>query len=146
MILCLAHDSVFLSFLSFSPFTKIKHLSDPALAVQKGDYQCLSYADDGVADYFLNANEENLKVIGNSISKNNIRIRFVEKHFFAEKKKNYAFFTDTEDIDFYREKFFVSEDRFYSSMYAFCFRKNFNLKVLLNTFIHRFMASGTRVS
>ena len=37
MILCLSYDSVFLSFLSFPPVNKIKHLSDLALAVQKGD-------------------------------------------------------------------------------------------------------------
>ena len=142
MILCLAYDSVFLSFLSFPPVTKIKHLSDLTLAVQKGDIQCISYYKSGVAHYLLNTNDESLKMIATDILKNNLSYGYTEYGFFKEKKKNYALFIDSNSADLYREKFFVSEDRFMKSLYAFCIRKNFSFKDLLDTFIHRMMASG----
>ena len=72
MILCLAYISVSLSFLSFPPVTKIKHLSDLALAVQKGDYQCMTYHRDGLVPYFLSRNETSLNVIATDILKNNL--------------------------------------------------------------------------
>ena len=142
MILCLSYDSVFLSFLSFPPVTKIKHLSDLVLAVQKRDYQCLSYYRLGVAEYFLHTNEESLYVITRDLWKNTLNYGFTEEEFRKERKKNYALFITSDKIDFYRGKFFVSEDRFYESMYAYTIRKNLNCIDLLNIFMYRMMASG----
>ena len=142
MILCLSYESVFLSFLSFPPVTKIKLLSELALAVQKGDIQCMSYYQAGVANYLLNTNDESLKVIATDILKNNLSYGFTEGEFLNEKKKNYALFIDSHRADHYREKFFVSEDRFMKSLFAFGIQKNFSFRDLLNIFIHRMMASG----
>ena len=142
MILCLTYDSVFLTFLSFPPVAKIKHLSDLALAVEKGDYQCMARLDEGVAEYLWNTNKESLQVIATDLKKNNLSYGFVAYNFVVEKKKNYALFENSYDIDLYRGKFFISEDHFKESMVAFRIRKNLSVIDLLNTFIHRIMASG----
>ena len=105
--------TVFLSFLSFPPLFKIKHLSDLALAVQKGDIQCMANYRSGVVEYTYSTNEESLKVIATDILKNNLSYGFPEQKFLAEKKKNFALFISSKKIDIYRGHFFVSEDRFF---------------------------------
>ena len=142
MILCLSYDSVFLSFLSFPPVIKIKHLSDLALAVQKGDIQCISSNRWGAAKYLWDTNEENLKVIQKNLLKNNLRYQFAEQDFVMGKKKNFALFISSDKIHIYQRNFFVSKDRFMISMYALAIRKKLTYKDLLDTFVHRMMASG----
>lgn len=72
MFLCLAYDSVFLSFLALPPVTKINHLSDLAKVVENGEYHCLAYNSarfgDILLEEFNQTNQTHFKVIGSDIS------------------------------------------------------------------------------
>ena len=143
MILCLSHDSVILSFLSFPPLTKIKHLSDLAVAVQKGDYTCIALPISGIENYLRNKKQEHLAVIADNISKNNIRWNSLLNNFInGTKTTGIAFFIRTETMDVYAGKFFVSEDRFLLATSSMSVRRGFCCKELVDAFVHRMMASG----
>ena len=141
MILCLSHDSVLLSFLSVPPVTKIKHLSDLAVAVEKGEYNCISSSVSGDEKY-LRATEH-LGVIADNISKNYLRLTTLFENFIrGNRSMEIAYFTQTNFLGIFDEKYFVSEDRFLQSISSMSVRRGFCCKELLDTFVHRMMASG----
>ena len=140
MILCLSHDSVFLSFLSFPPLTKIKHLSDLAVAVQKGDYNCVAFHSSGFVQYLKN---RHLEIIAENISKNDLTSFTLFNNFFrGNKTMKIAYFTQTDFLELFAGKFFVSEDRFLQTISSISVRRRFCCKELLDSFVHRMMASG----
>ena len=143
MILCLSYDSVFLSFLSIPPLSKIKHLSDLALAVQDGYYHCINSPRDGIVEYLLDADEENLKIIAKDMLQNNVRFSQLFIHFVTGKKStNLAYFLNTRLLESFAGKFYVSEDRFFESLLAMMVSRDFCYKGLIDQFVHRMMASG----
>ena len=143
MILCLSHDSVFLSFLSVPPLSKIKHLSDLAVAIQKGDYNCIAFVPAGIAQFFWDAEQEHLRVIADNIYQNYFRFTSLFDNFHrGNKTAKLAYITQTDILDIYSGKFYVSEDRFSQSTTSMSVRRGFCCKELLATFVHRMMASG----
>ena len=143
MILCLCHDTVFLSFLSFPPVKKIKHLSDLSIAVQKEDYQCIQFPYTGIAEYIRNTEQENLLAIAENVEKNDLRFSELLDYFnHGKKSMNIALFLESSLLDPYLSEYFISEDRFYQRLNAMYFRKDFCFKDMINMFVHRVMASG----
>ena len=143
MILCLSYDSVFLSFLSVPPVTKIKHLSDLAMAVQKGDYNCVAVKNQGVVEYFRKTNQKHLEIIADDISKNYFRIHSLIYNFHhGNKSAEIAYFTATSLLELFAGKFFNSGDRFYQEISAMSVRRSFCCKELVDAFVHKMMASG----
>ena len=102
MILCLTYNSVFLAFFSFPPVTKIKHLSDLALSVLKGDYHCLDDSDRGVAEYFWNTNKESLQVIATDLKKYYLSYGFLAQILIEEEKKNCALLQNSNSVDIFK--------------------------------------------
>lgn len=146
MFLCLAYDSVFLSFLAFPPVSKIKYVSDLARAVENGEYQCMTggYNPLDFGNLLLDSKEMDLQVIGADILKNNLSYhKDTLLHFIhSSRKKKLAFVGAVNTINRFAGKYFVSEDRFWHKMDAMIVQKNFCCKKLLDTFVHRMMASG----
>ena len=143
MVLCLSHDSVILSFLSFPPLTKIKHLSDLAAAVERGDCNCIAGPDSGIADYLRDKGQEHFGVIADDISKNSDRFFHLLKNFGrGNKTTELAYFSLTDFLDFFAEKYFISEDRFFQVIASMSVPRGFYYKELVDTFVHRMMASG----
>ena len=143
MILCLSHDSVFLSFLSLPPVRKIKNLSELSTAVQKGEYHCFEFPNSHIARFLRNTEEENLRVIADDIDKNDISFKKLISNFlYGDKSINIVLFKDANNLDFFIGNYFISEDRFVERMTAMYMRKDFCCKDMINTFVHRVMASG----
>ena len=139
MILCLSHDSVILSFMTFPPLTKIKHLSDLSSAVQEGFYHCIGF----IAQSLLDTEEEDLKVIAEDMLKNELKFKPLYESFLrGNGSSNIAFLTETSTLDMFAGKFFISDDRFYERMGAMLVRRGFCCKELIDTFVHRMMSSG----
>ena len=96
MILCLSHESVILSFLSVPLLTKIKHLSDLDVAVQKGDCNCISLDSTGIVKHLRNTEQEHLRVIADDISKNDFKfLSLLNKFFHFDRTTELAFLTQT---------------------------------------------------
>lgn len=143
MFLCLAYDSVFLSFLSFPPLNKIKHLSDLARAVDNGEYHCMSPPELNVGERFSMSEQNDLQVIGKDLLTNKLSSRNVFREFILKsRKQNLAYFTDTGFLETFVCNYHVSEDLFFESMAGMMVQRNFCCKNLLNTFVHKMMASG----
>ena len=142
MILCLSYDSVFLSFLSIPPVRKIKNLSELSIAVQKGEYHCIELQTHH-SIFLRNSKQQNLQAIAEDIEKNNFRLNeFIKNFIYGDKSINIALFKDTNNLDFFIGNYFISEDRFNEILTAMYFRKDFCCKDMINTFVHRMMASG----
>lgn len=77
-------------------------------------------------------------LLENKLSSGNVYLKFIDK----SKKQNLAYFTDTGTLENFVGKYHVSEDRFFETMAAMMARCDFCCKNLLNTFVHRTMASG----
>ena len=143
MILCLSYDSVFLSFLSFPPLTRIKNLSQLASAVQKGDYHCVGFLKTGIAEMLRNTEKEYLRVIANNMLENESKSKYLYKNFIHDNKgANLAIFIESHILDTFTGKFFISEDRFLERATSMTIRRGFCCKDLVDTFVHRIMASG----
>lgn len=143
MFLCLAYDSVFRSFLSFPPLNKIKHVSDLARAVDDGEYHCMSPPDMNVGERFKMSEQNDLHTIGKDLLTNKLSSRNVFREFILKsRKQNLALFTDTGTLEKLVGNYHVSEDRFFESMAGMMVQRNFCCKNLLNTFVHKMMASG----
>ena len=143
MILCLSHDSVFLSFFSFPPVKKIKNLSDLAITVQKGEYHCIGARNGDVSKYLWSSEQENLREIARDIYKNYVRFdKLFSTFLLGDKSINIALFKDANNLDFFVGNYFISEDRFVERLTAMYMRKDFCCKDMINTFVHRVMASG----
>ena len=143
MILCLSHDSVFLSFLSVPPATKIEHLSDLAAAVQKGDCNCVAFSALAIVEQLRKTKQEHLEVIADDISKNDFRLVPLLHNFMRNNRTTeIAYVTQTDAADLFAGKFFVSEDRFFITISSMSVQRGFCCKELLDTFVHRMMASG----
>lgn len=143
MFLCLAYDSVFLSFLTIPPVTKIRHLTDLAIAVENEEYHCMANPTSGVPHEFVISKQKHLRVIGEDIWKNGLSFGNVLGNFIREsKKQNVALFMELGSFDRVAGKFLISEDRFLQSMAAMPVRRGFCCKKILERFVHRIMASG----
>lgn len=143
MCLCLAYDSVFLSFLSFPPVVKIKHLTDLATFVKSGDYQCMYMPTERIKERFLTSKKEHLKIIGEDLKAYNLTSPTFYIDMFNESNNNIAHFAQTR-ISYFpiSGKFIKSEDRFLESMSAMIVGKGFCCKKLLDNFVHKMMSSG----
>lgn len=128
MFLCLAYDSVFLSFLALPPVNKIKHLSDLATAVENGEYHCMTYNLAGFENVLFDLNQKHFKVIGTHIKKNNGTIEVFENFIRKSKKTKLAFFTHTTLLDRFGGQYVISEDRFCEIMAGMAIRKDFVAK------------------
>lgn len=76
------------------------------------------------------------------IKKNNLSNRDVFEDFFHNEMQNIAFLINTATTDYFKDEKFISEDRFFESMSAMMIRKEFCCKKLVETFVHRLLASG----
>ena len=144
MFLCLAYDSVFLSFLSIPPVTIIKHVSQLATVVFKGDYHCIADSSMSIHDSLLSSEIEDLKIIGRDLKSNNVSKKEI-LHFlyYGRSEQKLAFLGNVEMVEIYRfQRKIISEDRFLESMVSMMVRKDFCCKNLIETFVHKILASG----
>lgn len=141
MFLCFAFDSVFLSYLAIPTVTKIKDVAQLATAVANGEYHCIDFHSKGTRNILQQSNSESLRILGKDIETNLENIEFM-KDFIDGKIHNFAIVLETDFVDMFARSSFVSEDRFLEYMSAMPLRKGFCCKKILNTFVHRLMASG----
>ena len=122
MILCLSHDSVFLSFLSVPPLTKIEHLSDLAEAVKNGEYDCISHITTGMLEYFQNTKRKDLKIIADNISKNSFKLKSLLSIFNSRQKddENCLFDADRPSRPFCRKILCLRRQIFSSDFFNVC--------------------------
>ena len=144
IIICLAYDSVFLSFLAFPPINPIKDVYQLSKAVLNEDYHYVIHPQSAFNYLFEIPKQEDLKIIGTDIKNNNlIFMELLIPFIYEEAIKNVAFINDSETADLISVgKKFVSEDRFSEILSAMMIRKNFCCKKEIETFIHILMASG----
>ena len=144
MFICLAYDSVFLSFLAFPPISPIKDTSQLAKSVINGDYHCVTPFTSGYNDLLLTAKEENLRVIGKDIQKNKLTGNHIWIPFlYGNLSQNLAFIVPENVVDILKVgNKFVSEDCFLESMIGMMIQKDFCCKKAIDTFVHKMMASG----
>ena len=144
MFLCLAYDSVFLSFLAFPPINHIKDVSQLAKAVMNKEYHCIILPGSGFYNQFQTTNEESLSIIGTDLKTNGLSSLKIVNDFLLEKiNRKLAFIADENLVDVLSVgKKFVSEDRFLEVMASMSIRKGFCCKKTVETFVHRLMASG----
>ena len=100
MFICLAYDSVFLTFLTFPPTIPIKDISQLSRAVLKGDYHCVVPALSPFNSMFRRTNQEDLKVIGRDIMTNSLIFgQFLSDFLYENTTENLAFIVDSGFID-----------------------------------------------
>ena len=144
MLICLAYDSVFLSFLAFPPIFPIKHVSQLAKSVINGEYHCVTPAVSAYKYLLTTAKEENLRVIGRDIQTNKLETNdFWDDFFDGNLSQNLAFIVAENVVDMLSVgNKFVSEDRFLESMPGMMIRKDFCCKKIIDAFVQKTMASG----
>ena len=145
MYFCLAYDSVFLSFLTFPSIIKIKDASQLASAVEKGEYNCITVTGTQVTIDLLKASQQKYwRILGRDLERNNLsHISVLEDFYFDKTERNLAFIGDAVSVELFgMGKKVVSEEPFLLSATAVVIRKNFCCKKLIETFVHRLMASG----
>ena len=144
MFICFAYESVFLSFLAFSPNNPIKTIPELSKAILNADYHCVIHKSSAFMKVLELSSQEDVKVIERDIKTNNISFGdFLEDFLNDTVHKNLAYIVDSRDIDIYSVgSKFASEDRFSEIMAAIRIRKGFCCKNVLETFVHKLMASG----
>lgn len=145
MFLCLAYDSVFLSFLAFPPLQKIKHLSQLSKLVEAGEYHCVGGSELGA--YLRSENNRYLRIVGADMLKYSENSFIMDPHAWFlrhNKEENLAVFVSEGTTDIFTGDYYISEDRFLGALFALLVRKYFCCKNLLDEFVHRMMASGLR--
>ena len=145
MFLCLAYESVFFSFLAIPSVSQIKDVSQLAKAVKKENYHCIADPTGGVYERLLQSQEGNLKIIGTDLRKNNLSYieNAYENVYRISNKRNIAFLSEMETIRALAIlEDYISDDRFLEFMPAIVVRKNFCCKKLVETFVHKMLASG----
>ena len=144
MFLCLAYDSVVLSFLTFPPINQIKDVSQLAKAVINGDYHCITIPGSAFYDQLPTSKRESLRIIGKDLKTNNLSSSKLVTDFLNQRiNQKLAFIADENLVDVFSVgNKFVSEDRFQESMASMMVRKDFCCKKVIDTFVHRLMASG----
>ena len=144
MFICLAYDSVFLSFLAFPPIFPIKDVSQLAESVIKGEYHCVTLVNSAYNDLLAIAKDENLRVIGKDIQTNKLNSDQIWIDFLhGSLNQNLAFIVNENVVDILSVgNKFVSEDRFLESIPAMMIRKDFSCKTIIDTFVHKRMALG----
>lgn len=141
MFLCLAFDSIFLSYLTAPTVTKIKNLAQLAATVAKGEYHCIDLHTKGTRHIMQRSNLESLRIRAKDIEKNLENVEFT-KYFIEKEIRNFAVVFESDFVDVFARSFFVSEDRFLEYMSANPLQKGFCCKKIVNTFVHRLTASG----
>ena len=144
MFICLAYDSVFLSFLAIPPNNPIKDIAQLSKAIENADYHCVTHTSSAFMDVFEMSNQTDLKVIESDIKTNNFSFESILNDFLNDRvDKNLAFIVDSRDIDIFTVgNKFASEDHFSEIMVAIMIRKGFCCKNVIETFVHKLMASG----
>ena len=92
MFICLAYDSVFLSFLAFPPTNPINDISQLSKAILNGEYHCVIHPQSAFTYLFKLPKQENLKIIGADIKNNNLDYAKLLIPFLLENKKKYCFY------------------------------------------------------
>lgn len=142
MFLCLAYDSVILSFFAFPPKTGVKDMSDLAVAVKSGDYKCMSVAAYAWGAVLKNSQHQDLKVIGQNILENIESLGMYVPEFIREvKSRNVAYLFESQNVQMFSGTFFIFDIpfQFMGSMFV---RHDFCCKEQLDMTVHRIMASG----
>ena len=144
MFICLAFDSVFLSFLTFPPINPIKDVSQLSKAILNADYHCVIYPSSAFMSAFKMSTQKDLKVIERDIKTHNLIFRDFWRDFLNDRiEKNLAFIIDSREIDIFTVgNKFASEDRFAEIMATMMIRKDFCCKKMIETFVHKLLASG----
>ena len=144
MLICFSYDSVFLSFLTFPSIFPIKDVSQLAKSVINGDYHCITPPQSAYNFLLITSKEENLRVIGKDIQANKLNSGQIWDDFlYGNLSQNLAFIVQESVVDILSVgRKFVSDDRFLESMYAMMIRKGICCKEVIETFVHKIMASG----
>ena len=144
MFICLAYDSVFLSFLTFPPISPVKDVSKLAQNVINGKYHCVTPLLSSYKDQLVTAKEENLRIIGKDIQTNELNKGQIFLDFFhGNLSQNLAFIVSENVVDILSVgNKFISEDRFLESLIAMIVRKDFCCKKAIDMFVHKMIASG----
>ena len=143
MFLCLAFDSVFLSSLAIPPTINIKTLPQLAEEIVRGDYQCKNqFGPDMMHKVLQFPNSEHIKVIAKNCLENNRK--FTEAS--PEDEENVAYINILSNVESYDatflQNYFIFENNFFEFTTSIILRKRFCCKEMIDTFVHRFLASG----
>ena len=144
MFICLSYESVFLSFLTFPPIFPIKDVSQLAKSVINREYHCVTPSQSAYNDLLESAREENLRIIGKDIQTNELNSDQIWIYFLdGNLNQNLAFIMNENVVDILSVgNKFVSEDRFLENLIAMIVRKDFCCKKVIDSFVHKIMASG----
>ena len=100
IIVCLAYDSVFLSFLAFLSIFAIKYVSQLAKSVINGNYHCIIPVRSIYNDLLTTAKDEKLRIIGKDIKTNKLQSNQIWLDFlFGNLSQNLAFIVPESDTD-----------------------------------------------
>lgn len=148
MIVCLAFESVVLSFLAFPPLSVVKDVASLARAVEDGDYRCMASDGMTVIELLLESEEEKYRAVGQNVLENFSVLGRSASTFISESKlsnknkKKIAYILNTHYADLFSGKYFISEDRFGGTLAAMMARKDFCCKEKLDMTVHRIVSSG----
>lgn len=144
MFIGLYCESSVVSFLTIPPITKIKYVSQLAVAEANGEYHCITYQEKDINELLLGSKREDLRIIGRHLQHNNIDEDDLYNFLYSDRgKKNLAFLAKSEILEIHMvgDKI-VSEDHFFENMAEMMIQKKVCCKDLVETFVHRLMASG----
>ena len=112
-VLSSSYKTLLLAFLSIPPLVGIKDIKDLARAAEQNSISCYTYKGGFSTQIFLDSDFDTWKSIGECLQRSDKKKSFIDAPHKA------VFIGDTHILETYKEKFFISEDSFFNTMYAF---------------------------
>lgn len=141
MVLCLAFESVVLSFLTLPPLSEVKDVESLAKLVENGEYVCMGDFD--MAGVLEQSSDITMKIIARNILDNYAVLGSSPLTFIREsERKKIALLIETDFATIFNGRFYISEQRFYPYASSFITRQNFCCKEQMDMAMHRIVQSG----
>lgn len=142
MILTFSYKALLLSFFTFPPINGIHDIDELYEAVLQKSYICSTYSGSYLIGTLSDSEDNRLKIIGKSLQENSFNTLNVDGVLNQKDKVKYAFVTARPILLPLKQKYFLSQDSFFTMMFAIPMRKKFCCKSALNEIIRRISAAG----
>lgn len=141
MFLTSCYLSLLLSFLTFPPLNKVRDITRLSREVEEGNYRVLIPDANTMKVLYLSLDRK-VKVIGDTVWKNNESFADLKMFIDMSKRINVAYVGKKDLLDHLEGEYYISKDYFAYTMSSFTISKNFCCKEKLNILIHRLTAAG----
>lgn len=142
MILGCCYTALLLSFLTFPPLLGVRSIPELAAAVKKGTHECISYPGTNIPLILMKKKNSSQYIIGENILSNPGANDIASVLRMSTRSRKIAFVGGVFEFFPLKDKYLISEDKFYQAMLGIPHRKDFCCKRKLNKIIGQLTAGG----